>query len=66
MNRTADYVKPGGSQSDSQSGEDSDSSDAGPSRWKQPSSLEMDCVWPDEDQKEDDGLPETFTPESVE
>ena len=49
------------------SGEESDnSSDDGPSRWKQPSSLEMDCVFLDEDQKEEDGLPEIFTLEAIE
>ena len=36
--------------------EESDSDD-GPKRWEKPSSLEMDCVFL-EDEQEEDGLPE--------
>ena len=46
-------------------GEGEDSED-GPSRWKHNNDLEMECVFLDEDQKEEDGLPEIFTPESIE
>ena len=46
------------------SDEESDSDD-GPKRWEKPSSLEMDCVFL-EDEQEEDGLPEQFTLESIE
>ena len=55
--------------SDSESeGEDDDSedSDAGPTRWKEPSSLEMDCVFlDDEGAKDENALPEIFDLDSI-
>ena len=49
-----------------ESDEEGEGSEDGPSRWKHNNDLEMDVVFLDEDQKEEDGLPEMFTPESVE
>lgn len=42
--------------SDPDSSGESEDSDAGPSRWKEPSSLEMDCIFL-EDEKEEANLP---------
>lgn len=53
--------------SPSESEEDeSEDSDAGPARWKEPSSLEMDCIFlEDENTKEENNLPQIFDTDSV-
>ena len=61
--KTAPMV-PVGSPTDSD--DESEDSDAGPSRWNEPNSLEMDCVFlEDENTKEENNLPQIFDNESV-
>ena len=48
--------KPVPSSGSDQDESESEDSDAGPSRWKEPSSLEMDCIFL-EDEKEETALP---------
>ena len=45
--------------------ESSEDSDATPQRWQVQADVEMDCVFLDEDQEEDELLPELFDTESV-
>ena len=60
------YQKPGSSHSDSSEDESDDNSDAAPKRWEQPSSLEMDCIFlEDESTKEENALPQIFDVETV-
>ena len=52
-------------ESDEEDG-DSEDSDAGPTRWKEPSSLEMDCVFlDDETTRDENALPEIFDLDSI-
>ena len=45
---------------------ESDDSDAGPTRWKEPNSLEMDCIWlEDESMKDDSALPQIFDLDAI-
>ena len=51
---------------DSDEDDESEDSDAGPSRWKEPSSLEMDCIFlEDESAGSVNHLPQIFDMEAV-
>ena len=58
------YQPVASSPSGSEDEEESEDSDAGPTRWKEPSSLEMDCIFLEEE-KEESTLPQIFDVDSV-